>query len=114
MFCNYSEDTCAQVASLATHVPCQNEILQCRLHGIFMQGDYIVHFVLGEGDCVDMDGAIKIATSLNSWTGLMRIQTWSGTNIDTLYYKKFKGVNVFEWMAKEATHQDLMRFNSVK
>lgn len=104
MLVNYSQGCLAVVASLSTGAPCYNHTLQCSLYGIFMDSDSTVHFVLEEGDCVDMDGAIQIAEDLNRTTNLMKIQTWSGTNLDTLYYKKTKGPSVFEdtWLCREA------------
>jgi hypothetical protein len=69
-----------------------NETLKCALDNVDIEDENTVTFYLPEGQCVDMTGAIKIATMLSS--GVKTINTHSGKEADTRYVRKGK-----EWQA---------------
>jgi hypothetical protein len=56
---------------------------------------------LPEGHCVDMDGAIKFVKRIDPQ--VRRIETWSGSEVDTLYVRmdEMAGKPVGKWRACE-------------
>jgi hypothetical protein len=69
-----------------------NDTLKCALDNVDIEDENTVTFYLPEGQCVDMTGAIKIATMLSS--RVKTINTYSGKEADTRYVRKGK-----EWQA---------------
>jgi hypothetical protein len=72
-----------------------NDTLKCALDNVDIEDENTVTFYLPEGQCVDMTGAIKIATMLSS--RVKTINTYSGKEADTGYMRRRTSWQAFRY-----------------
>jgi hypothetical protein len=72
--------------------------LKCRLTKVTFPANDTITFYLRDGDCVDMTGAVSLATKIMD--SVREIRTYSGKQKDTDYFLTPKGWVPYETKTK--------------